>query len=215
MDCRLFALLIERYYDGALDLAERSEYENHRRLCAACRALEERYALVDSALGRLPLFEPSPDFDRRVMARVDVAAYRVSPARRAFGALGAVWNAVPAAARNGIIIAAVCAVFIAVYKPLLDFMIDTIQQGAEGVWSGMVFMKVLLGKAEVVWKEVGAVRTYQIVGETLARTLHRVAAGFSPLQIAAAITSLILVAFVLLRTVGAARRKGETNVGIL
>jgi tetratricopeptide (TPR) repeat protein len=51
MDCHLFALLIERYYDGELDLAERSEYEHHRRLCASCRALDERYAEAHNNLG--------------------------------------------------------------------------------------------------------------------------------------------------------------------
>lgn len=215
MDCRLFSLLIERYYDGELDAAERAEYENHRRGCEGCRALDARYALIDSALARMPLFEPSPEFNKKVMARVDVSAYRKSPAERALGALGALWNAAPAPVRNGAAIATVCVVFIAIYKPLLDSMVAVLRQGADGLWSGMMFMKAFLGKAEVVWEGIGALETYRVVGQTLARALQRYAAGLHPVQVAAALAASIVIVFVLYRTLGAARGKGETNVGIL
>jgi hypothetical protein len=215
MECHLFRLLIQRYYDGELNPAERAEYENHRRGCEACRALDGRFAIIVAALDDSPCFEPSGDFNRRVLSRVDMAAYRVSPARRALRAIGRGWNAMPAPLRNVASIAAVCAVLIAVYQPLLDYMIVTIRQGAEALWSGMLFARELGGRIEMIWSGMSTVRNYEVVGQTLLRAFHRLASGLNPVQLASAIASLLLVAFVLYRLLGAARRKGETNVCIL
>jgi hypothetical protein len=215
MECDLYRLLIQRYHDGELEPAERAEYENHRRRCAACRAMDERFALVAGALDGFPRFEPSPDFDARVLSRVDVAAYRVGPARRAARAAGRAWNAVPIPARNGSVIAAVGLFFIAVYKPLLDYMLATIRHGAEVLWTGTIFARALLERIETIWKSVGAVRNYEIVGQTLLRALHRYSAGMDAAHAAAAIVSVVVIAVVLRRMLGAARRKGETHVGIL
>jgi anti-sigma factor RsiW len=215
MECHLFRLLIQRYCDGELEPAERAEYENHRRRCEACRSADARFALIAGALDELTLFEPSPDFSRKVLSQVDIGAYRVSPARRAVRAAVRRWNAVPVPVRNGSLIAALGIFFIAVYKPLLDYMIMTIRQGVEMFWTGTIFVRALVGKVETIWQGAGAVRNYEIVGQTLLRAFHRYAAGMSAAQIAAAIVSLMLIAVVLHRMLGAARRKGETHVGIL
>jgi len=215
MECHLFRLLIQRYFDGELDPAERAEYENHRRRCEACRALDSRYALLAAALDRVPLMEPSALFNKRVLSRVDVAAYRVGPARTAVRAIGSGWNAVPAPLRNGIVIAAACALFIAVCTPLLDYMILTIRQGAEVLWSGMIFMRGLGPRIEVMSRSIGTVRNYEVAGQMLLRAFHRLAAGLNPVEAVLVIASLILVAVVLHRMLGAARRKGETNVCIM
>ena len=215
MKCHLFRLLIQRYYDGELDPAERAEYENHRRGCEACRALDNRYALLVAALDGVPLMEPSAVFNRSVLSRVDVAAYRVGPARTAVRALGSGWNAAPAPLRNGIVIAAVCALVIAVCTPLLDYMILTIRQGAEVLWSGMIFMRGLGPRIEVMWRSMGALRNYEVAGQMLLRAFHRLAGGANPVEAVVVIASLALVAVVLHRMLGAARRKGETNVCIM
>ncbi|MCX5754453.1 MAG: zf-HC2 domain-containing protein [Candidatus Krumholzibacteria bacterium] len=215
MECHLFRLLIQRYHDGELEPAERAEYENHRRRCEACRSMDGRLALIAGALDGLPLFEPSSGFDGKVLSQVDMGAYRVSPARRAVRAIGRGWNIVPVPVRNGSLIAALGLFFIAVYKPLLDYMIATIRQGAEAFWTGTIFVRELIDKMEAIWKGAGAVRNYEIVGQTLIRAFHRYVTGMNTVQIAAAIVSLILVAVVLHRMLGAARRKGETHVGIL
>jgi hypothetical protein len=215
MECDLYRLLIQRYHDGELESAERAEYENHSHRCGACRALDERFALVSGALDGLPRFEPASDFDARVLSRVDIAAYRVSPAGRAARAAGRAWNAVPIPARNGSIIAAIGLFFIAVYKPLLDYMLATIRHGAEILWTGAIFARALFERIETIWKSAGAVRNYEIVGQTLLRALHRYAAGMNAAQVAAAIVSVVVIAVVLHRMLGAARRKGETHVGIL
>ncbi len=215
MECHLFQLLIQRHHDGELEPAERAEYENHLRRCEACRSADGRFSLVAGALDGLPLFEPSPDFDRKVLSQVDIGAYRVSPARRAVRAAGRGWNAVPVPVRNGSLIASLGLFFIAVYKPLFDYMITTIRHSAEAFWTGTIFARALLDKIEAIWKSSGAVRNYEIVGQTLFRAFHRYATGLNAAQIAAAIVSLILVAVVLRRMLGAARGKGETHVGIL
>ena len=215
MECHLFRLLIQRYRDGELDAAERAEYENHARRCEACRALDSRYALLVAALDDVPLMEPSAGFNRSVLSRVDVAAYRVGPARAAVRAIGNGWNAVPAPLRNGVFIAAVCALFIAVCTPLLDYMILTIRQGAEVLWSGMIFMRGLGPRIELMWRSIGTVRNYEVALQMLLRAFHRLAAGLNPVEGVLVIASLILVAIVLYRMLGAARRKGETNVCIM
>ncbi len=214
MECDLYRLLIQRYHDGELEPAERAEYENHRRRCEACRVADARFELVAGALDVLTRFEPAPDFDARVLSRVDIAAYRVSPARRAAHAAGRAWNTIPIPARNGSIIAAVGLFFIAVYKPLLDYLLATIRHGAEVLWTGTIFARALLERIETIWKSSGAVRNYEIVGQTLLRALQRYYAGMNAAQIAAAIVSLVVIAVVLHRMVGAARRNGETHVGI-
>lgn len=215
MECHLFRLLIQQYYDGELEPAERAEYENHRRRCDGCRSLDGRFAIVAGALDGLPLFEPSSGFDRNVLSHVDIGAYRLSPARRAVRAAGRGWNAVPVPVRNGSLIAALGFFFIAVYKPLLDYMIAMIGQGAEAFWTGTIFVRALIDKMGSIWKSSGAARNYEIVGQTLLRAFHRYVAGMNTVQIAAAIASMIIVSIVLYRMLGAARRKGETNVGIL
>ncbi len=151
MECHLFRLLIQRYHDGELEPVERAEYDNHRRRCEACRSLDGRFALIAGALDGLTLFEPSPDFDGKVLSRVDIGAFRVSPARRAVRAAGRGWNAVPVHVRNGSLVAALGFFFIAVYKPLLDYMIATIRHGAEAFWTGTIFMRALSTR----WKRSG------------------------------------------------------------
>jgi hypothetical protein len=215
MKCHLFRLLIQQYYDGELDPAECAEYENHRRQCAACRARDSRFALCVQALDDVPRLEPSADFNRRVLSQVDVASYRVSPAAAALRAIGRTWNGMPVALRNSGIIAAICAVFIAVYKPLLDYMIVTIRQGAEALWSATLLVRELGGRIAPLLRSNGAARSYEVVGQTLLRAFHHMVSGVNPVQVIVAISSLVLIAVVLRRTLEAARRKGENNVCIL
>lgn len=215
MECRLFALLIQRFHDGELDAVVRAEYEQHRRGCAACRGLDERYAVVARALGAMPVYEPSPDFNRLVLARVDIAAYRASPARRVFAAVERSWNGCPIPVRRGVVAAALAALVIGVYKPLFDAVVRTVGEGVDGLWESMRFMHGLIGAAAGVWKASGAARNYEVVGETLLRALGRPAAGFHPVQLIALAALAAAAAVVLLRSHGSARRKGETNVCVL
>jgi len=215
MECHLFRLLVQRYYDGELDPAERAEYENHRRRCEACRALDGRFATIVAALDGAPRFEPSADFNSRVLSRIDIASYRVTNARRAARAVARGWNAMPIPLRNAVSVAAVCVVFIAVYQPLLDYMIMKIRQGAEALWSAALFARELGGKIEMIWNGISTVRNYEIVGATLLRTIHRFVSGLNPFELALGAASVLVVAIALRRLLGVAQRKGESNVCIL
>ena len=215
MECRLYMLLIQRYHDGELDAVAGAEYERHRRACAACRELDGRYALVAGALGGMPVYEPSPGFNRRVLSRVDVAAYRTGPAKRFFGAVERSWNAFPIPVRRGAVVAVLSALVVGVYKPLFDYVVRTVGLGAGGLVEGMRFMHELLGKAVSVWRASGAIRDYEVVGQTLLRAIPKPAEGINPVQAIALAAVLIAAAFVLIRVVGSARRKGESNVCLL
>ncbi len=215
MDCHLFRLLMQGYHDGELDAAERAAYEAHRRDCAACRALDARFALMAGALDAIPRFEPSPGFNERVMARVDVAAYRTSPVRRAARAAERRWAAAPAPLRNAAVVLALCALIVAVYKPLLDSTIATIRQGAEALWAGIVVFQQLGHRIELLWRSAGTVRNYEIVGQTLLRTLRHSVSGTNAPEIALAMTTLAVAALVVYLVRAAARRKGETHVCML
>lgn len=214
MDCHLFRLVMQRYYDGELEPAERAEYENHRRGCEACRAEDAAFASVFSLLESVPRFEPRSDFDARVLARVDVAAYRVRLARRAANAIGRAWNAVPVPLRNAAVVVAAGAFFVTLYRPLLTYLVSVVGRGAGSAWTGVLFLGVLAEKTVVVWKGAGTLRNYEVVGQTLQRTFLRMLGGMHPHEIALVVVSIALVVVVIYR-MAAARRKGETHVGIV
>lgn len=215
MECGLFALLMQGYHDGELDAAARAEYEQHRRSCGACRRLDERYARVVASLSTMPLHEPSPGFDRAVLSRVDIGAYRVSPVRRFFRAIERRWNAAPIPLRNGALVGVVCAAVIAVYKPLFDYIVVTVGGGAGSLWAGMLMARDVLARAAGVWKASEAVRNYEVVGQMILRTLHRATVGVGPAEATAIAALIALVAILLYRTFGSTRSKGETHVGIV
>lgn len=215
MECDLFRLLVQKYHDGELAPGERAEYENHRRQCEGCRALETRYAVLLAALDGAPRFEPSPGFDEGVLSRVDVARYRVSGRRRLVGAVERLWNTAPVTLRNGAAIALVCALLLAIYRPLFDYAATAVVQGIAALSSAVLLIRDFFVTVETLWKGLGPVRNYEIVGQTLLRTLRHAAAGFTPAEIAAAVAVLVIVGAVLYRVLGTSPRKGETNVCML
>jgi anti-sigma factor RsiW len=215
MDCHVYRLLIQRYYDGELDAVERAEYESHSRQCDACRAEDARFAGVFALLGAAPRYEPSSEFNARVLARVDVAAYRVGPLRKTARALAHLWNAVPVPLRNGAVIVGIFALFMAAYRPFLWYLVSVIERGADSVSSGMLFLRALAERTATVWKGSGALRQYEVAGQTLGRAVQKLFGGMHPHEIALLLVSAILIVIALYRTVAAARRKGETHVGIL
>ncbi len=214
MDCHLFRLLMQRYYDGELEPPERAEYENHRRQCEECRVEDARFAGVFSLLESVPRFEPRSDFDARVLARIDVAAFRVRPARKAAIAIGRVWNALPVPLRNAAVVVAAGAFFVTLYRPLLAYLVSVVERGAGSAWSGVLVLRALVEKMVIVWKGAGTMRNYEVVGQTLQRTFLRMLGGMHPHEIALIIVSLAVVVAVIYR-MAAARRKGETHVGIV
>jgi cytochrome c-type biogenesis protein CcmH/NrfG len=65
MEGRMFG-----YIDGRLKDSERLEVEKHLAACAPCRLRVEEFRSVSGLLDKLPVIEPSPEFDTRVRALV-------------------------------------------------------------------------------------------------------------------------------------------------
>lgn len=215
MECHLFRMLIQKYYDGELDAVERAEYENHRRLCEGCRAMDRRVAGVFEALGEIPLLEPSGDFNRAVLARVDISRYRVGAIRRAFRALGGAWALVPVPIRAGGAIAAVFMLFITAYRPLLFFLISMSEKASTYIGASLFILREMVKRSGTVIKYWSSSTNYRVAGETLLRTFQRVAAGVPLYHIGIAIVVLLIILLVTVRTARVAWRRGETHVGVL
>jgi len=214
MDCHLFHMLIQRYHDGELDAVERAAYENHRRLCEACRLFDGRYAAVFGALDGIEKFEPSADFNSAVMARVDVSRYRVGAARKAAGAVGRGWFWIPFPVRAGVAVSAIFALFITAYGPFMEFFITLGERFVALVGSSLIAARELALRSETLLKSLSSATNYRLAGEVLLKTLQRWISGLplSHIMIAA-----VVVIGAMLLTVRAARTawsKGETHVSL-
>ena len=215
MECNLFGLLMRRYHDGELGPAERAAYEQHRASCADCRALDKRYAGVVAALEAAPRWEPSPDFNARVLARVNMRQYRVGPVERAVRAFGRTWEIIPGPAKTAGALAAWLTIFIAAYGPFLDLVIRALGKGAAALSGSFAMLKDIVLDSGLLRWNLSTLRNYELAGETLLRVARRLFAGVHPVEAALVLIALAAAAWFIVRTVGNARRKGETHVGIL
>jgi len=214
VDCRLFEILIQRYYDGELDPVAISEYERHRRGCDACRALDAEYAALFGLLGEIPMFEPSDRFDAAVMSRTDISRYRVGAARRLTSLIGGTWNRMPASVRVGSALAAVFALFVTIYRPLLQFLIDMVGGAATLLGSVLLLARELPDMGNDLIGGLGTIESYRTAGETVLNALQRVASALPVTYILIPFVAVVLLLF-LVRITRAIAKKGETHVGIL
>ena len=213
MDCHLFEMLIQRYYDGELDPVAISDYERHRHGCDRCRALDAEYAALFGVLGGIPRFEPSERFDAAVMSRIDVSRYRVNTLRRFAGIFGGTWNSMPASIRVGASLTAVFALFITIYRPFLRFLIDILQGTATFIGSILLLTRELPNMGSDLMESLGALENYRIAGETLLNALKRVVSAVPLSHILIPIAVVILLPF-LVRITRAIAKKGETHAGL-
>jgi len=213
VDCHLFKILIQRYYDSELDPVAISDYERHRRGCETCRALDAEYAALFGVLGDIPRFEPSDRFSAAVMSRVDVSRYRVSVSRRFAGLFGGAWNHMPASVRVGTALAAVFALFVTIYRPLLQLLIDMLQGTATLVGSILLLARELPNMGMDLLESFGAVESYKVAGKTLLNALRRVASELPVTYILVPLVAVVLLLF-LVRIMRAIAKKGETHAGI-
>ena len=214
MDCHLFKLLIQRYYDGELEAVEIAEYEQHRRSCERCRALDAEFASLFSVLEGIPLFEPSADFNSEVMARVDVARYRESPARKAAGLFGGAWNRLPAPVRITGSITAVFALFVSTYRPMLDLLLIGLK------WVAALFGTIAVLTTELpslmghLAEQFSSMRNYEVALKTIFHAFHSIISEFSlAYGIGAALAVAVLL--VLIRVARIAIGKGETHASVI
>ncbi|UCF05052.1 MAG: zf-HC2 domain-containing protein [bacterium] len=215
MDCHLFHMLIQRYYDGLLDAIERADYENHRRTCPACRLADSEHATVFRALDGIPRLVPSQSFNAKVLAQVDISRYRVGAAKKVSNAIGRGWFWIPFPVRVGIGISAVFALFVTAYGPFIDFFASLGERFTALIGSGMIAVRELAIRSETLIKSLGSATNYRLAGEVLLATFQRWIAGLPLSYIVMATAVMIIVLLFAIRAARTAWSKGETHVSVL
>lgn len=214
MKCHLFTILLQRYHDGDLDPGERAEYERHRMECVACRTLDRQFSEVFEALDGIPLFEPTADFNAKVMAQVDVSRYRRRRVRKVYRVLENAWWWVPKPVRIALPACVVFGLFASIYTPVLEFLVFIGQRVLAFAGSSLLVIKELAGRSDVVFEFLSSAANYKVAGEVLARTMHRIFSEIPIVYIGLAAVGLLFVLFVVIRTARIAWKKGDMNVGI-
>ena len=214
MECHLFEILIQRYYDGELEAVEIAEYEQHRRSCDACRKLDAEFAAVYAALGEIPHFEPSIDFNSRVMTRVDVARYRESPARKLIGVFGGTWGRMPAPVRITGTVTAVFALFVTAYRPLLDMLIGALRATAALFGSAIVLTRELPRLMDHLLAQLDSLKNYEVALRTTINAFHSILSELNMTYILAAALAVAVLLF-LIRMARVASEKGETHASVI
>jgi hypothetical protein len=147
------------------------------------------------------------------MSRIDVSRYRVGVARRFAGFIGGTWNQMPASVRVGTTLAAVFALFVTIYRPLLQLLIDILRGTATLVGSFLLLARELPNMWNDLADGLGAVESYKVAGETLLNALQRVASALPMIYILIPFIAVVLLLF-LVRITRAIAKKGETHAGI-
>ncbi len=213
VDCHLFKMLIQRYYDGELDPVAVSDYERHRSGCEDCRAFDAEFAALFGALEVIPRLEPSDGFNARVMSRVDVSRYRVSVARRFAALFGGAWNQMSAYVRVGTALTAVFALFVTIYRPFLQLLIDMLGAATTLVGSFLLLTRELPNMWNDLLDVLGAVESYKVAGETLLNAMQRSVSALPLTYIVIPLAAVVLL-LLLVRITRAIAKKGETHAGI-
>jgi len=214
MECHFFRMLIQRYYDSELDPAEQAEYENHRRTCSLCREMDRQFAGVFKALDDIPLFAPSRNFNEKILVQVEISRYRIGLPRRISNAISGVWDRVPSPVRVWGTAAVVFSLFVTVYRPFLDLIVSMGEKTVFFLGTGLLALRELPGRSEIILKYLSSATNYKVAGETLLRALQKVVFGIPLSHIAIGVVALLVVLFVVIRTTRTAWKKGETHVGI-
>ncbi|MBN1164091.1 MAG: zf-HC2 domain-containing protein [Candidatus Krumholzibacteriota bacterium] len=214
MRCELFSMLVQRYHDGELSAVEMAEYKNHLRDCAACRRIDAEYAGMFVLLESIHLFQPSEDFDSKVMARVDISRYRVGLARRAGKGLRKYWNGLPVPLRSTALIASIFALFVAVYSPIIYTLIGAGRRLVALAGSGLYIAQKIWEDPVIVTNYLDSVTNYRIAGKIIFDTLQRQLLGIPIAHITLTVTAVLVILVVVIRMTRVAWKKGETHVGI-
>ena len=214
MECHLFKILIQRYYDGELEPVEIAEYEHHRHSCEACMELDTQYASVFAALEGIPRLEPSADFNSSVMARVDVARYRENPARKVIGVFGGTWGRLPAPIRITGTITAVFALFVSAYRPLLDMLLGALQAVALLFGSVIVLTRELPRLMGDLLGQLRSLKNYEVALKTIINAFQGIASELNITYILAAALA-VAVLLILIRMARVASGKGETHASVI
>ncbi|SMP67244.1 anti-sigma factor family protein [Anoxynatronum buryatiense] len=77
MDCRTSSEIMIKQMDGPLAEADMQGWQQHLSACTKCRKEAAEWQQLSVMLARLPDLDPSPGFERRVMAAIDPMRYAV------------------------------------------------------------------------------------------------------------------------------------------
>ncbi len=212
MDCHLFRLLVQKYRDGELEGAQRAAFESHLAECEECGSFEESFRSVFSALEDLERFEPPDRFNDRVMAHVSTGKYRKSALGRFFVALSWKWSMLPGYVKVTASLAAVFAVFMYVFRPILTFTIGA----AERVFALIGSISILLVEAD---KLIATIANYFksdpefiLAARLLLRKFQQLGDEIPYFYLMGILLLTLIILFVVARVSRSSWRKGESNV---
>jgi len=215
MDCDLFRLLIQKYYDGELDPAESARFEAHRRECAECGAAENEFLDVFETLQGMGHFQPSEQFDSRVMARVDTGRYRENILRKFVRDINWKWNAVPAWARVAGALAAAFVFFMYVFRPVYLEAVEVARKAVLFLLSAAVLLRRtgdLYERAiNYLNSDPGFIVAARVLTGKIAQFLKELPAGYY----AAGALIAVLIIYMMLKLTRTSWRKGESHVSVI
>ncbi len=215
MDCDLFRLLIQKYYDGELDPAEKARFEAHRAECPKCRAAGNDFLEVFETLQGIDRFQPSEQFNSRVMAKVDTGKYRENVLRKFVRDINWKWNAIPAWARIAGSLTAAFVFFMYVFRPVYLEIVEAARKTVLFLLSAAV----LLRRAGDLYERVinylnsdpGFIVAARVLAGKVVQFLREIPAGF---YVAGALIAVLII-YMLLKFARTSWRKGESHVSVI
>lgn len=214
MDCRLFRLLVQKYYDGELSDAEASEYEEHRRQCGDCRRIDAEYARLFSILDGMPEYEPSEGFNHAVLSRVDLSKYREGVLAKGARGAARLFGPIPSTIRNIVTVMASLLVIALIYHPMLDLLINLISNGIILLNNSVESAGGMLHKIGVPLVSMLSAKSYGVVATTILRSLRIVIEALPVQYMGLTLLTAFVVTLVIVLMGKEIRRKGETNVNL-
>ncbi|MBM7615424.1 anti-sigma factor family protein [Alkaliphilus hydrothermalis] len=75
MDCKTSSALIMSYVDGTITHEEWAHLQNHMKSCSLCQEEFEVFTEMIGLIEEMPLYEPSSDFENKIMDFIDHSLY--------------------------------------------------------------------------------------------------------------------------------------------
>ncbi len=215
MDCHLFTLLIQKYYDGELERAIEAEFETHLAECEECRAIECRYSEAFSALEGMGVYKTPPEFNDRVMAHVNVRKYRKNLFAEIAGTLYRRWNLLPAYIRVGGAVTGVFALFMYIFRPVFLYMLSTGESLLNFAASAVAVLKESRVGLDIIVNYFKSDPEFILAATILFQKLKGMTVE---IPIGYFVSAFVLVCLVVLMVAGVSRsswRKGDSHVGFI
>ncbi len=215
MDCHLFTLLIQKYYDGELERAVEAEFETHLAECKECRAIGDSYYEAFSALEGMGVYQPLPEFNDRVMAHVNVRKYRKSLFAEILGTLYRRWNLLPGFIRIGGAVTGVFAMFMYIFRPVFLYLLSKGGSLLTFVASAAAFLKESRAGLDIIVNYFKSDPEFILAATILFQKLKGMTVE---IPIGYFVSAFVLICLVVLMVAGVSRsswRKGDSHVGFI